>query len=95
VLTFATVTTSAQTQFRTANGARAPKGSGPPPPSAIPLPNTLGAQSTVIILVNFQDNPTYQPYTVADAQSVVFGAGSSFLLENSYQQTRLTGDVVG
>ena len=89
------MSTSVQTQSHTASGSRPPKGSGPPPPSAIPLPNTFGAQSTVIILVNFQDNPTYQPFTVADAQSVVFGTGSSFFLENSYQQTWLTGNVVG
>src|SRR6266849_1132978 len=65
-----------------------------PAPTA-PLPNTFGAQSTLVILVNFQDAPTNQPYTVAYAQSVVFGTTSSFILENSYQQTWLTGDVVG
>jgi M6 family metalloprotease-like protein len=60
-----------------------------------PLPNTLGAQSTLVMLVNFQDDPSNQPYTVADAQNVVFGTASSFFLENSYNQTWLTGDVVG
>jgi M6 family metalloprotease-like protein len=59
------------------------------------LPNTLGGQSTLVILVNFQDAPDNEPYSVADAQSVVFGTASSFFLENSYQQTWLTGDVVG
>jgi len=63
--------------------------------STAPLPNTFGAQSTLVILVNFQDAPANEPYTVADAQSVVFGTTSSFFLENSYQQTWLTGDVVG
>jgi M6 family metalloprotease-like protein len=67
----------------------------PAPPPTGPLPNTLGAQSTLVILVNFQDAPTNQPYTVADAQSVVFGTASAFFLENSYKQTWLTGDVVG
>jgi M6 family metalloprotease-like protein len=68
----------------------------PPPPSPTgPLPNTLGAQSTLVILVNFQDAPTNQPYTVADAQNLVFGTASSFFLENSYQQAWLTGNVVG
>jgi len=66
----------------------------PPPPTG-PLPNTFGAQSTLVILVNFQDAPTNQPYTLAAARSVVFGTVSSFFLENSYQQTWLTGDVVG
>jgi M6 family metalloprotease-like protein len=63
--------------------------------SSGPLPNTFGAQSTLVILVNFQDAPTNQPYTVASAQSVVFGTSSSFFLENSYQQTWLIGKVVG
>jgi hypothetical protein len=63
--------------------------------STAPLPNTLGAQSTLVILVNFEDAPTNQPYTVANAQSAVFGTSSSFFLENSYQQTWLTGNVVG
>jgi Bacterial Ig domain/Gametolysin peptidase M11 len=58
------------------------------------LPNTFGAQKTLVILVNFQDNTT-QPYTVSDARSVVFGETSDFLYENSYQQTWLTGDVAG
>jgi M6 family metalloprotease-like protein len=66
----------------------------PPPPTG-PLPNTFGAQSTLVILVNFQDAPTNQPYTVATAQSLVFGTVSNFFLENSYQQAWLTGDVVG
>src|SRR5579859_114314 len=61
---------------------------------ASPLPYTFGQQNTLVILVNFQDN-TSQPYTVASAQSVVFGDTSSFDLENSLQQTWLTGNVVG
>jgi hypothetical protein len=67
----------------------------PPTPPSGPLPNTFGAQSTLVILVNFQDAPTNQPYTVAAAQSLVFGTVSSFFMENSYQQTWLTGNVVG
>lgn len=58
------------------------------------LTNTLGQQRTLVILVNFQDNPI-QPYTTADAQSVLFGTTSNFFLENSYQQTWLSGDIVG
>ena len=56
--------------------------------------STFGAQKTLVILVNFTDNPT-QPYTVADAKSVVFTTTSNFHLENSYGQTWLTGDVAG
>ena len=59
-----------------------------------PVLNTFGEQRTLVILVNFQDNPT-QPYALADGQSVFFGAASNFFLENSYQQTWLSGDVVG
>jgi hypothetical protein len=61
---------------------------------AAALPNTFGAQSTLVMLVNFQDNPT-QPYTLNDAWNVLFGTTSDFFLENSYEQTWLTGDVVG
>lgn len=63
--------------------------------STTPLPNTLGPQSTLVILVNFQDDPSDQPYTAADAQSTVFGITSDFFLENSYGQMSLTGDVAG
>jgi hypothetical protein len=58
------------------------------------LPNTLGAQATLIILVNFQDNAT-QPYTVADAENMYFGKVNSFMSENSYGQTSVSGSVVG
>src|SRR5258708_1180603 len=78
-----------------ASGGSVTKLSRTPPPPTGPLPNTFGAQSTLVILVNFQDAPTSQPYPAAVAQSVVFGTANSFILENSYQQTWLTGDVVG
>ena len=57
-------------------------------------PNTLGAQSTLVILVNFQDKAT-QPYTVDYARNVAFTTASDFDSENSYQQTWLIGDVAG
>ena len=66
-------------------------GGGTPP---IPLPNTFGAQSTLVILVNFQDD-VVEPYTASDAQNMVFGTSNSFFMENSYQQTSLNGSVVG
>jgi len=62
--------------------------------SAAVLPNTFGAQRTLIILINFQDNAT-QPYTPDYARGVVFGTISNFFQENSYGQTWLAGDVVG
>lgn len=95
-LTFASVRTSVQASSRGAVSANAAKRSGPGPSSpATPLPNTFGAQSTVVILVNFQDDPSNEPYSISAVQSAVFGTGSSFFLENSYQQTWLTGNVAG
>lgn len=60
---------------------------------AAALPATMGGQNTLIILVNFQDNPTSQPFTVSAVQSTAFTQTSNFYLENSDQQTSLTGDV--
>jgi hypothetical protein len=57
-------------------------------------PNTFGAQKTLVILVNFQNNAA-QPYTPAQAQSVAFTTTSNHYKENSFQQTWLTGDVAG
>jgi hypothetical protein len=58
------------------------------------LPNTLGEQRTLVILVNFRNNNS-QPYTVDFANNVVFGTTSNFFLENSYQQTYLSGVIKG
>jgi hypothetical protein len=57
-------------------------------------PNTFGAQKTIVILVNFQDNAS-QPYTASQAQSVAFTTTSNHYKENSFQQTWLVGDVAG
>src|SRR5262245_17304353 len=56
--------------------------------------NTFGPQQALVILINFQDNTT-QPYSVASAQDVTFNQTSNYYLENTYQQTSLTGTVVG
>ena len=58
------------------------------------LSGTLGAQRTAVFLINFSDN-ALQPYTTDYARNVVFSTTSNFDLENSYQQTWLTGDVFG
>lgn len=55
------------------------------------LPNTFGAQQTLVMLVNFADKQT-QPYTVASAQGV-FTTTSDYYWEASYRQTWLTGAV--
>jgi M6 family metalloprotease-like protein len=62
--------------------------------TSIPVPNTFGTQSVLVILVNFQDDPV-QPYTVADAQNAFFVSANNFFLENSYGQTSLTGAIAG
>jgi M6 family metalloprotease-like protein len=59
------------------------------------VPNTFGEQRVLMILVNFQDKPTQQPYTVSTASSLLFGLVSNFDRENSQDQTWLAGDVVG
>ena len=76
------------------NVRRTRKTSPPLPPSSIPVPNTFGAQSTLVILVNFQDD-VVEPYTVADAQNMFFVTANNFFMENSYGQTSITGAVVG
>ncbi|HXZ79600.1 MAG TPA: discoidin domain-containing protein [Terriglobales bacterium] len=62
---------------------------------SIPLPGTLGAQSTVVILVNYQDFPNNQPYSVADATAAFFTTLNNFIKENSLNQASVTGDVFG
>ncbi|WP_432471298.1 Ig-like domain-containing protein [Amphritea sp. HPY] len=59
------------------------------------LPNALGDQHTLVILVNFQDKPSEKPWTVAEAQNMVFGTVNDFYAENSSQQTSISGDVYG
>lgn len=61
------------------------------------LTNTFGAQSTLVMLVNFEDN-TSQPFGISDVTNAIFGSANSATnwdLENSLQQTWLTGTVVG
>ena len=63
-------------------------------PMALANPNTLGAQRTIVILVNFQDSPQI-PYDWTHANNVTFNTTNSFFLENSHNQSWLTGVVVG
>jgi hypothetical protein len=58
------------------------------------VPYTFGNQSALVILVNFQDD-VVEPYAVTDVQNAFFTTANSFVQENSYQQTSLTGNVVG
>jgi MG2 domain len=74
--------------------ALAPDASGVQTVTPASLQNPLGEQRTLVILVNFSDAPT-QPYTPDVARSAMFDTTSRFYLENSFQQTWLSGDVVG
>lgn len=58
------------------------------------LPNTLGDQKTLVMLVNFQNDALNKPWTAEQAQNMVFNTVSDFYFENSYGQTWLTGDVL-
>jgi Gametolysin peptidase M11/NPCBM-associated, NEW3 domain of alpha-galactosidase len=62
--------------------------------ASAPLANTFGEQKVAVLLVNFIDD-TSQPYTVAQANDVVFSQTSGFIKENSFQQTWLTGNTFG
>ncbi len=59
------------------------------------LPNTLGEQRTLVMLVNYQDKPNEEPLTVNEYSNLVFGTVSDFFFETSYGQTWLSGEVVG
>lgn len=67
-------------------------GSGNVTTVAAALPNTLGVQNTLVILVNFSDAVT-EPFTTATASQVVLGDTSAYDAEVSYQQTTLGGAV--
>lgn len=58
------------------------------------LPNTIGEQRTLVVLVNFQNNMS-QPWTTDQAQELVFGTVNDYYQEASYGQTWLSGDVHG
>jgi hypothetical protein len=59
-----------------------------------PLPYTFGAQYTLVVLVNFQDDAV-QPYTISDAQAMYSGSVNDFFAENSYGQASIVPTVVG
>ncbi|MCM2277866.1 MAG: NEW3 domain-containing protein [Oligoflexia bacterium] len=63
--------------------------------STAALADTLGSQRTLVVMVNFQDNPTAQPWSVSQVRNMVFTNVSDFMRENSYGQTTFVGDVSG
>ncbi len=72
-------------------------GSGDPDTSSAPttLEYTTGEQRTAVFLINFQDKPGEKPWAVADMHERFFTQISDFFLENSYQKTWLSGDILG
>ncbi len=62
--------------------------------SNAPMPKATGAQNTLVVLVNFQNN-TNQPYTATYANDETFVKNSNVFLENSFGQSWFTGEVVG
>ncbi|WP_423840542.1 Ig-like domain-containing protein [Vibrio mytili] len=62
--------------------------------TSLTLPNTLGEQSTLVMLVNFQ-NDVQEPWTVEEVTDLVFGSVNDFYRENSNDQTWFAGDVQG
>ncbi|WP_105258430.1 Ig-like domain-containing protein [Pseudoalteromonas sp. T1lg88] len=57
--------------------------------------SALGQQKTLVMLLNFKENPSEQPMSAAEANSLVFGTVSDFYRENSFDQTWFSGQVVG
>jgi len=74
------------------DGSESTAWSGSPVP---PLSNTFGEQRTLVLLVNWLDDPAEQPYTLQQAHDLVFGTVSEFMLENSFGRTWLNGEVHG
>jgi hypothetical protein len=62
--------------------------------TSIPVPNTFGPQSTLLIAINFQDN-TLVSCDPAAAWNSFSSTVNSFVAENSYGQTSVTGTAVG
>ena len=62
--------------------------------SSIPVPNTFGPQSTLLIAVNFQDN-TLASCDPAAAWNIFSSTVNNFVAENSYGQTSISGVGVG
>jgi len=62
--------------------------------SPAPVPNTFGEQRTAVLLVNFASLPD-EPWSIEEARTTVFGSVNDFILENSFGQTWLSGDVFG
>lgn len=57
--------------------------------------STTGQQNTLVILLNFKENPNEQPLTLSEANNLIFGTVNDFYRESSFEQMWLSGKVVG
>lgn len=58
------------------------------------LGETTGDQKVIVLMVNFQDNPS-QPFDAATAATRVFTSTNNYYKEVSFNKASLSGDVVG
>lgn len=59
-----------------------------------PMPNTLGEQKVAVLLINFTDDRS-RPYTLAQANDVVFNQVNGYVKENAFDKTWLSGGTFG
>lgn len=59
------------------------------------LASAVRQQNMAVFLLNFSDKPTDEPWTHAQAQDIVFNQVNNLVRELSYNQTYLTGIVIG
>ncbi|MCX8762502.1 Ig-like domain-containing protein [Vibrio parahaemolyticus] len=57
--------------------------------------SSIGQQDTLVMLLNFKENPNDQPITSEEVHALVFGEVNDFYQENSYGKTWLSGQVAG
>jgi hypothetical protein len=60
--------------------------------AAAPAQSTVGEQRTLVMLVNFADNPV-QPWSQDQVRQMIFGTVNAFIQENSYGAAWVSGDV--
>lgn len=63
--------------------------------TATAMPDAFGEQKTIVMLVNFQDDPTERPWTIAQVNDVVFNTLNGMFREFSYNQASMAGNVIG
>lgn len=59
------------------------------------LPNTTGEQKTLVLVFNFANNSSYEPWSLDLVNLSIFGYVNDWFQESSYGQTSFTGDVHG